>query len=147
MTAYSPIPESGMLSIQLPLGNHRLSLYHPNYVFEDLRVHRKSFNEVKTYLQPFDVHGSMRGPFLSGNENVSWIALKKKVYHEVHQGFQFFSLFRSPMMLMAIFSLLMVYVMPKLASHIEQESQANGNGDLQIHVQKNELVKLFEELQ
>ncbi|KAJ1497712.1 hypothetical protein HMI54_013384 [Coelomomyces lativittatus] len=83
MTAYSPIPESGMLSIQLPLGNHRLSLYHPNYVFEDLRVHRKSFNEVKTYLQPFDVHGSMRGPFLSGNENVSWIALKKKVYHEV----------------------------------------------------------------
>ncbi|KAJ3359052.1 hypothetical protein GGF32_009664 [Allomyces javanicus] len=144
MTAIAPVPRNGVITLTLPAGRHRLSLTHPDYAFDDLLVTLASTPDVppRFAVVALDRPHTAAGKAIT-TDPVAWSARAHRAYLEHKAGFDPLALVKSPMMLMSLFSLGMMFVMPKMMEAVEDE--AGGRTDDPATTGPN-LVHQFKEL-
>ncbi|KAI9207307.1 uncharacterized protein BJ171DRAFT_494212 [Polychytrium aggregatum] len=103
----------------LPEGSHLVEIVNSRFFFEKIRI-----DVSKSSIQPSitypGTNWEKHGPLLTLPLEVS--AHSKLNYFMAREGFSIWSLFQNPMMLMAIFGLVMVIGMPKLMNSLDQET-------------------------
>ncbi|KAJ3363731.1 hypothetical protein GGF31_000888 [Allomyces arbusculus] len=143
MTAIAPVPRNGVITLTLPAGRHRLSLTHPDYAFDDLLVTLTSADAPPRFaVVALDRPNTAAGKAIT-TDPVAWSARAHRAYLEHKAGFDPLAMVKSPMMLMSLFSLGMMFVLPKMMEAVEEE--AGGRTDDPATTGPN-LVHQFKEL-
>ncbi|KNE57640.1 hypothetical protein AMAG_04505 [Allomyces macrogynus ATCC 38327] len=142
MTAIAPVPRNGVITLSLPDGRHRLSLTHPDYAFDDLLVTLAAPDTARFAVVALDRPNTAAGKAIT-TDPVAWSARAHRAYLEHKAGFDPLAMVKSPMMLMSLFSLGMMFVLPKMMEAVEEE--AGGRTDDPATTGPN-LVHQFKEL-
>ncbi|KAK9479454.1 hypothetical protein V1514DRAFT_327959 [Lipomyces japonicus] len=102
-------------------GSYLLSVNSIEQVFPNLRVDVKP-GAVEVFItyrgNEWDVKGA-RQPY-----PIELKPIHPAVYYQFREGFNVFKLFKNPMLLLSLFSLLMVFVLPKIKDSIDPEELA-----------------------
>jgi len=115
----------------VPAGSHLLSVYSRDAIFEDLRVD-VSANDTGEYVSAWttwrgnewDNRGESRGGGYGHNVRLEVRPVAGKEYYQQRASFSILSLLKNPMILIALFSLVMVVGMPYLMDNLDPEIKA-----------------------
>ncbi|KAF2097451.1 hypothetical protein NA57DRAFT_77708 [Rhizodiscina lignyota] len=108
-------------------GSYLLSVFCKDYAFENLRIDVTGEEERIEAWQTFrgnewDNKGESRAGVVPGQVEVRPVVAKD--YYQQRSGFSVLSFLKSPMILMALFSLVMIVGMPKLLENMDPEARA-----------------------
>jgi len=128
----APITASNtFLFSSVPAGSYLLSVYSRDALFEDLRVDvtKNETGEAASSWTTFrgnewDNKGELRGSGEGRSVQIEVRPLVSKDYYQERSTFSVISIFKSPMILIAIFSLVMVVGMPYLMENLDPEVKA-----------------------
>ncbi|KAJ3099678.1 ER membrane protein complex subunit 7 [Phlyctochytrium bullatum] len=117
--SYAFVEEDGSFSIDVPDGSHMLEVLAPGFFFNKVRL-SVSGSSVLAYIHLDGTSWSRTGPAL---ETPLELPCKGQfMYFMAREGFDIYSIFANPMMLMMGGSLLMFFLLPKMMSGLDPET-------------------------
>lgn len=121
----------------VPPGVHLIDVYNHEYMFSQVKIQLlpESMDAPKCieYAYPGANKQSIPHP-------LTLTALAKYQYFEQRPGFSIFSLLKNPMLLMMIFSVGLMYAMPKMMEGLEPEEQERMRKQMEMQKDPTKMI-------
>ncbi|KAK9452369.1 uncharacterized protein V1518DRAFT_425315 [Limtongia smithiae] len=111
--------ETPFVFVNVSTGSYALSVVSPEHIFPVLRVDVGDA-DVQVYMSSRASEFASKGPRVSYPIELKPIA--KAVYYQPRQGFNVLKLFKNPMLLISLVTMVIVFAVPKIMNAIDPET-------------------------